>query len=454
MPDTLDTAPVSVPVPTEQRLAGLLAGAPADQAELVRIDTTRRLTRFAENIVHQNVSIEDRTIYARCVVGKQVGVASTSELTPEAIRRALELAASIARTLPADLDFPGLPPADLEAAPASSGFDPETAACDADIRSDGSSIIAAAATGEGAEAAGIFETGSEAVYVANSNGVVREGRVTTAELAATIALADGRSGWAQAVAREVGDIDPHQVARLALSKAVVLSEAPERLASGAYTVLLEPAAVGQLLLFLGFMGFGARTVAQQRSFLKAGEKICGENITVREAPFAPGLFGLPIDYEGSVRRPVALIERGVATEPVSNHYHAAVTGGRSTGHALPPDNSYGPYPKHLILETGQASRSEMLKGIDRGILITHFWYVNFLNPMRTMVTGTTRDGTFLIEKGELAGRLADMRMEQSILEALSSVRMVENDATLYRQYSVMMKIPALLIDGFNLVQEG
>jgi PmbA protein len=450
MPNTLE----AVKIPTEQRLAALLAGAPADQAELVQIDTTRRLTRFAENIIHQNVSIEDRTVYARCLVGQQIGVASTSDLSPESIRRALELAASIARTLPADPDFLGLPPVDDDAVPASSGFDPETAACDADIRSDGASIVAAAATGEGAEAAGIFETASEEVYVANSHGTAREGRVTTSELAATISLADGRSGWAQAVAREVGHIDPHQVARLAVSKAMILAEAPVNLESGAYTVLLEPAAVGQLLLFLGFMGFGARTVAQHRSFLKAGEKICSEAVTVREAPFAPGLYGLPIDYEGTVRRPVTLIERGVAGEPVSNHYYAAVTGGHSTGHALPPDNSYGPYPRHLILETGDATRSEMMKSIDRGILITHFWYVNFLNPMRTMVTGTTRDGTFLVENGELTGRVTDMRMEQSILEALSNVRQIESQATLYRQYSVMMKVPSLLIDGFNLVKEG
>jgi len=450
MPNTVQVSAV----PTEQRLAQLLSGAPADAAELVQIDSTRRLTRFAENIIHQNVSIEDRTVYARCVVGKQVGVASTSDLTPESIARALKLAADIARTLPEDPDFPGLPLKNDTDTPPSSGFDPDTQTCDADIRSDGASIIAATAAGEGAEAAGIFETGSEAVYVANSNGVMREGRVTTAELAATMSLADGRSGWAQAVSREVANIDPHAVASTALSKAVVFPEAPLSLESGTYTVLLEPAAVGQLLLFLGFMGFGARTVAQHRSFLKAGEKICGENITVREAPFARDLYGLPIDYEGSVRRPVTLIDHGTAGEPVSNYYYAAVTGGHSTGHALPPDNSYGPYPKHLILETGTSTRSEMLRSIDRGILITHFWYVNFLNPMRTMVTGTTRDGTFLIEKGELTGRVTDMRMEQSILEALSNVRTVENRATLYRQYSVLMNIPGLLVDGFNLVKEG
>jgi len=438
----------------EQKLSALLAGAPADQAELVSIATTRNLTRFAENIIHQNVSIEDREIFARCVVGKQVGVASTSDPSSEAIRRTLQRAAEIARTLPPDERFPGLPsPTDAEIPP-SKGYVPETATCAPEVRAGGVGMIAREAASHGGEAAGIFESGAETVHVANTNGVAAEGRMTTAELAATMSIGDTRTGWAQAVSRDVNAVDPHDVARTAAAKMMVFDAASESLESGAYTVLLEPAAVGQLLLFLGFMGFGAATVAQHRSFLKAGEKICGDNITIREAPFDPKLYGLPIDYEGTIRRGVTLVDHGVAGTPVSNHYYAAVTGNRSTGHALPPGNSYGPYPKHLLLEPGSATRSQMLHGVKRGILITHFWYVNFLNPMRTMVTGTTRDGTFLIEDGELSARIADMRMEQSILEALSNVRMVENAPTIYRQYSVMMSVPALLVDNFNLVAEG
>jgi predicted Zn-dependent protease len=450
MPET----PAVAVVPVTERLAQLLKDVPADEAELVQLDTTRRLTRFAENIIHQNVSIADRTIYARCVVGQKVGVATTSDASADSIRRVLSTAAELARTLQPDPDFPGLPAAGTETTSPSLGFDPATADCDADIRSDGASIVAAGAHGEGAEAAGIFETASEEVYVANSKGLAREGRVTTAELAVTVSLADGRSGWAQAVSRRVDEIDPHRVARASLARAVILPETPTTLETGNYTVLLEPAAVGQLLLFLGFMGFGARTVAQQRSFLKKGEKITSESVTLREAPFAPGLYGLPVDYEGSVRQPVTLIERGVAGDPVSNSYYAAVTGGRSTGHALPPDNSYGPYPKHLLFEPSTTTRADLLRGIERGILITHFWYVNFLNPMRTMVTGTTRDGTFLVEKGDVTARVVDMRMEQSILEALSNVRAVGSQTEIYRQYSVMMSVPAIVVDNFHLVREG
>jgi len=222
--------------------------------------------------------------------------------------------------------------------------------------------------------------------------------------------------------------------------------------SGQYTVILEPAAVGQLLLFLAFMGFGGKTLIQRRSFMagKIGELIAGEKITITEDPHHPQIRGIPFDYEGVPRQRVLLIENGIAKGVVFDSYYAGLTGVESTGHALPPDRKFGPYPKHLVMDGGKSTLSDMVFSVDYGIYITHFWYINYLNPMRTMVTGTTRDGTFLIENGKISKPLQNMRLSQSILEALSNAEMVSPERELYPQYSVVMLVPALKVNNFNL----
>jgi PmbA protein len=217
-------------------------------------------------------------------------------------------------------------------------------------------------------------------------------------------------------------------------------------------VILEPAAVGQLLLFLAFMGFGGKTLFEKRSFMsgKIGEKICGDNMTITEDPFNPQMLGVPFDYEGVPRKRVPLIEKGIAKGGVYNSYYARLAGVESTGHALPPNNSFGPYPKHMVMTAGTTPLAEMIKSTTKGIYITHFWYVNYLNPMKTMVTGTTRDGTFLIENGIVTKPIKNMRISQSILEAFSNVDMISIERKLYPQYSVVMLVPALKINNFSL----
>ncbi|MDD4051880.1 MAG: metallopeptidase TldD-related protein, partial [candidate division Zixibacteria bacterium] len=124
-----------------------------------------------------------------------------------------------------------------------------------------------------------------------------------------------------------------------------------------------------------------------------------------------------------------------------------------TGHALPPDNSYGPYPKNLAVAPGDKTLEEMIASTEKGVLITHFWYINFLNPMQTMITGTTRDGTFMIENGKVGAAVKNMRTNQSILEAFSKVRDISSQRIVYPQFSSLMLVPAMKIDEFNLMQE-
>jgi PmbA protein len=173
-------------------------------------------------------------------------------------------------------------------------------------------------------------------------------------------------------------------------------------------------------------------------------------MTITEDPFNPLMLGVPFDYEGVPRKRVPLIEKGIAKGGVYNSYYARLAGVESTGHALPPNNSFGPYPKHMIMDAGTTTLAEMVKSTAKGVYVTHFWYVNYLNPMKTMVTGTTRDGTFLIENGIVTKPIINMRISQSILEAFSNVDMISSERKLYPQYSVVMLVPALKVNNFAL----
>ena len=194
---------------------------------------------------------------------------------------------------------------------------------------------------------------------------------------------------------------------------------------------------------------------QHRSFLsdKKGELITGENITITDEPDNDAFGSLLFDYEGIAKQRITTIDHGKAGDGAFDSYYANLMGIAPTGHALPPNNSYGPYPKHLTTAAGGHTVDEMIASTERGVLITHFWYINFLNPMRTMITGTTFDGTFLIENGKVGKAIKNMRTNQSILEAFSNAEMISKARVTYPQYSSLMLVPAMKINDFNLVQE-
>ncbi len=430
-------------------LKSALKASTADQTELCLIGLDLSLTRFAESQIHQNMYRADTTVYVRAVNDKKVGITSTGDLSPAALKQAVVDACSIAELMPADSDFDSLP--SPQTAPTITSNSPVEIDSTPQQRADAVGKIIELCKKSGLQTAGAYRVTSETVAVINSLGVEQFGVSSRSELSLTANGEKGNAGWAIANDHDARKIDPEAIAARAIEKAV-RSVDPVALDSGSYTAILEPAAVGQLLLFLAFMGFGAKTLYQQRSFMagKIGEKITGENITIIEDPLAPEFASLPFDYEGVPRKQVTLIENGVARGVVSNSYYARLLNSESTGHALPPNNSYGPYPKHMAISSGDSTLEEMVASTARGIYITHFWYVNFLNPMKTQVTGTTRDGTFLIENGKVGRAVKNMRINQSILEAFANAEMISRTRELYPQYAVMMLVPAMKVNNFTL----
>ncbi len=437
-----------------EMLKAALSYSTSDMAEAVIEQNRLALTRFAEHRITDHIDQDETALYIRCVKDKKLGVISTGDLSPTGIKKAVaDCEAMLAYMVP-DEDFISLEkPSDEKVT--ENLVSEDTASFGPTQRAEAIARIFEVAQQGYCDSSGAFRIEQKTLAVANSLGVSRYFTGNQAQISMTLAGKENNSGWSMAYNHDASKIDTENLAFAALQKAAS-SKDPIALEDGKYTVILEPAAVGQLLILLSFMGFGCATLYQHRSFMagKIGDKIAGENFTVAEDPFDPDFASPLIDYEGTPRKKVQLIENGIAKGVVYNSYYANLLNTQSTGSALAPDNSYGPYPKNMVVAAGDSSIPEMIKNTEKGVYITHFWYLNFLNPMQTMVTGTTRDGTFQIEHGEITSPIRNMRTNQSILDAFSNITALSKDRVVYPQYSILMKVPAMKIDNFNLVTEA
>ena len=422
---------------------------PADAAEVVVTASTSALTRFANNRIHQNVTETDTQVSIRAVLGTRTGVASTNLTDDAAIARCAEAAVEAARHAPEDPDFGGLPGPEPVAAPVRSSGG--VASFDAGRRAEAARAIIEQSSARGLTAAGTVAVADYAIAVVNTAGVsvameADDLRATVLSMGTT-----GGSGWASFLGSDASTFMPATLGGHAACIAE-RSEDPAALDAGVYTVVLAPEAVSDILDFLGYVGFGAKPFAEGSSFLTGakGTQIVDERISIYDDALSPGTIGLAFDFEGQPKRRTPLIEGGVAGDPVTDSYYARKLGLPNTGHALPAPNPYGPMPLNLEMSAGDITEGEMVASIKRGVYVTRFHYVNVEDPMKVVLTGMTRDGTFLIENGELTRPVRNLRFTQGALEALSHVGAVgskraligpgEGGATL---------VPALLLERWE-----
>jgi predicted Zn-dependent protease len=418
-----------------------------DAAEALMIHQAGGLTRFADNRIHQATWRQDVELRVRVVVGgNRIGVASTHEATAEGARGAARRAREIAGAMPPDPEFPGMPG---PAAYASAGrWDEATATTTPDERA----TLVAEVIGRlpaGVEAAGALETGETELAIANSNGVRGSYAVTRAHFS-ILADAGTGTGYAEASEPTLADLPVDRLGGRAAEKAVA-SRDPRDLAPGTYPVVLEPAATATLVEFLGYLGVGAKAYDEGRSYLsgRLGSEVCSPLITIVDDGLSPETIGAPFDFEGVPKRRVALIDRGVAANLLYDWRSAVKHGVEPTGHGLPAPSSEGAYPLHLAMLPGDAALADLLAGTERGLLVTRFHYTNVVNPMETVITGMTRDGTFLIEDGKVVGAVKNLRYTQSILGALSAVRGVSVETELGGEEFGVIRAPGLALERFN-----
>jgi PmbA protein len=418
----------------------------AEQAEALVVASDSALTRFAGNRIHQNVSSDDTELQVRAVIGTKVGVASTNRLDTDGVADCCAAASDAARHAPADPAFPGLPaPRPVQLA---DRVAPATPAFDAERRATSAAAMIAASLEDGGIAAGGVERTHSLIAVANTLGIsvamprthVRATVLSTGE--------GGGTGWASFSGR---DADTFDAAALGVKAATTArrSAGAIELDPGVYTVVLAPEAVADIALFMAWYGCSAKSVEEGRSFMsgKLGQRVTSEAITLLDDALSPDALGLTFDYEGQPKSRTVLIDRGVAAGPVTDSYWAAVTGRPNTGHALPAPNSQGPLPLDVEIAAGDADPAAMIASVERGVYVTRFHYVNIEDPTRVTLTGMTRDGTFMIENGELTTPVKDLRFTQPALDALDTTLAVSAERQLVGEDGGAI-VPYLLLGRF------
>jgi PmbA protein len=420
----------------------------ADGVEVLFMHEWGGLTRFASNSIHQSTHREDTGIRVRVVTEGRIGVAASNDFSLEGARRAAESALEMASVVAPDPMFPGLAP------PASTSehhaFDEPTASTTPEQRAEAVAELVAHCP-QRFTAAGAYETLASEVAVANTEGQFCWAPSSQASINTVVTGSDGGSGFAEVFAAGTDELDPTAIGKRAGDKAVA-SRSPRDIDPGRYTVVLEPAAVSTLVGFLAWIGFGGRSLFEGRSCFsgKQDQQVAAPLVTIYDDALSDGTLGLPFDFEGVPRSRVNLIEDGVFLGGVYDLRTAKQAGTTTTGHALPPPNPEGPFPLNLFMAPGETGLEQMIASTERGLLVTRFHYTNVVHPVESTITGMTRDGTFLIEDGEIAQPVKNLRFTQSILEALSGTEMIGRETELASEFFFSAsRVPALKVASFN-----
>ncbi|HEC34483.1 MAG TPA: TldD/PmbA family protein [Chloroflexi bacterium] len=429
----------------------------ADETEVVIFGLQERLTRFASNVIHQNVAETDTVVVVRAVAERCVGVATTNDLTDAGLARATEAALAGCRVAPqaGDPDYPGLPePMPLEPVEA---FDERTAAYTPADRARDVGEVCRRAEEAGVNGSGAFRTAVHEFAVVNSHGLFAYHPTTIADLT-TVVMTDDSAGYAAGASWKVGEVDVAGLGQEAIRRALE-GRNPQPLGPGVYTVVLEPYAVSDIVSFISHLA-GAMMVAEGRSWMtgRQGERLMSPLVSIWDDGRDLAGWPLPFDFEGTRRQRVEIVREGVVGDVVYDRRWAKKEGKTSTGHALPAANpfspwlnaaTYGPLPLHPVMAAGEHTVEEMIGSTERGLYVTRFHYTRAVHPREVIITGMTRDGTFLIEDGEVTVPVKNLRFTQSYVQALAGVEMVGREVRCWRPGFSVVRAPALKLSAFH-----
>ena len=424
-----------------------LAG--AGETEVHIDETTDALTRFANNGIHQNVAEQGLTISIRTATDGRTARATTNRTDEDSLRGAIEASLSLAHSQPRDprlLPMPG-----RQRYRSVSRFVAQTGALMPEDRARAVRRVCDLAGRRGQVAAGIFASGQMQTAMGNSRGLFAAYRQTRAEFSVTM-QEEGATSWAKANSASVAGFNSLELAQRASDKAH-RSTGPRELEPGRYTVILEPAAVLDLVGFL-FYDFAATALEDKRSCLngRMGKRVFGKNITILDDVYNPLQLGAPFDGEGLPRQRVLLVDSGVPKNLVYSRYAARRARKKPTGHGFPLPNEYGEAPMNLVFSGGKASFDQMICSTERGLLATRLWYIREVDPYEKVLTGMTRDGLFLVEKGRVTTAVRNFRFNQSILEMLRNVELLGPAVRATGEEAFEMVVPAMKIGDFRFTE--
>jgi len=418
----------------------------AEETEVHVDEVADALTRFANNGIHQNVAEHGVTISIRTVTEGRTARATTNRLDEDSLRAAIEASLSLAHSQPKDSRL--LPMPQKQRYRAVNRFIKRTAALTAEDRARAVRRACDLAIKKGQVAAGIFSSGQSQSAVGNSRGLFAAYRETHSQFSITM-QEDPAASWAKANSADVRAFNPQVLAERASEKAHLAANAQE-LPPGRYTVILEPAAVLDLVGFL-FYDFAATALEDKRSCLndRMGKQLFGQNITISDDVYHPLQQGAPFDGEGLPRQRVLLVDRGIPKNLVYSRASASVAGKKPTGHGFALPNEYGEAPMNLVFGGGDSSLEKMVASTDRGLLVTRLWYIREVDPYEKVMTGMTRDGLFLVENGRVTRAVRNFRFNQSLIEMLKNVELLGPAVRATGEESFEMVVPAMKVHDFH-----
>ena len=442
----------------------------ADEVEVLFYSGQSALTRFANNVIHQNVAEANDGVSVRTSFGGRTARASTNKLDDDSLKRVVQASEDLAKVQHPDPDLLPMPdPQERDrvslhafSAPPSRYF-AETAAITPGLRAEGVSKIVAVANRHKLTTAGIFSNSEFVEGIFNSRGLCDWHSQTSAEISITM-LAGDSSGWQKANSPDARNLDPLALAETAAYKAIE-SASPSEITPAKYTVILEPAAVLDIVGFM-FWDFGGQAILDERSFLnnRIGTQLFGENVNIVDDVAHPLQSGAPFDGEGMRRQRVSLVENGIVKRVVyargtaermkKSPYAAKVGPIAPTGHGFPLPNEMGEMPSNIVLSAPSQPQTleQMISFTDRGILVTRLWYIREVDPYEKILTGMTRDGTFLIENGKVHAGVRNFRFNESLIHMLSNVEAMGAPMRASGEESFDMVVPAMKVKDFNFTE--
>ena len=382
------------------------------------------LTRFANNIIHQNVAERDADVTLRYFIGKQIGTASTNRMDTAGLDELVKRAKANAHASPADPNYPGLPGASSLPTCDSMGYKHGWLFTRNPVPGRLASVCQMA-EGKSLNASGAFSTGSIVLVVANTRGVFAYHAQTAADFQ-TVVMSEDSSGRSQESAWKVDELNVEALGKEAIETAVQ-GHNPRKIDPGEYTVVLQHYVTEDLINSLNFYGMGAQALHEGRSWMneRLGMKVMSSNVSIWDDGLDPNGTPLPFDFEGVPKQRVDIVKQGVVMGPVYDRYSGAKMGKPSTGHATPINfRSFGPLALNLFMSPGDATVDEMIASTKKGLYINRFWYTRLVHPRDCVITGMTRDGVFMIEEGELAYPVKNLRLHHALLQALANVEAV------------------------------
>lgn len=417
------------------------------EGEVLISASDRALTRFANNVVTQNVYSETIEISLRLLQGQKVSRVSTNNPdgdVSELITRATE----ILEYQPDNPELLPLPEKQLYRV--INRYDPKVKEFGPAQKGEVLKEVCLLCKEKNLSGNGALSNNVESTHIANSKGVSAYHEFTTLEFN-LIVKTPSSTGRTNFLSHRLDELNHEDLTKRAIKNALD-SQEPIEVEANKYDVILEPLALDSIITFLCIYGFSTLAILENRNCLadKLGKQIFSNLVSISDDAYHPKIIGIPFDYEGMPKKIVPLIENGVFSNIVHDRKTAKKANRDSTGHALPEPNVYGPIPMNIVFKEGSSSLEEMIKNTKEGLLIKDFHYCNLTDHYNLILTGMTRHGTFLIKNGKIDKPVKNMRFTQSIISALNNVEAVSRETiSVNTFFGSGMVLPAVKIREFN-----